>query len=181
MTEENFPIERPFECSECKKPIAFRYTEIVGDNLTQFHCCADCPVLKRKLAAASEKMPLQQISGLQAGLACGSCGTTLDTVRMGSLLGCSSCYDVFEEVILNELQSARKIPSRINLVKKTMPIHIGRSPGEKGEINPAMRLLALNEALEATLKREDYEQAALLRDQIRALKEEEGHKGEAHE
>jgi protein arginine kinase activator len=32
-----------------------------------------------------------------------------------------------------------------------------------------MRLLALNEALNETIQREDYEQAALLRDQIKAI------------
>jgi protein arginine kinase activator len=40
-------------------------------------------------------------------------------------------------------------------------------------INPSSRLLALNEALKETLSREDYEQAAWLRDQIKALTESE--------
>ena len=49
------------------------------------------------------------------------------------------------------------------------------------EISPTLRLIALNEALDETLIREDYEQAALLRDQIRALKEKSGPKGEKDE
>ncbi len=172
MAEENAPIDRPFECSECKKPIAYQYTEIVGDNISQFHCCNECPVLRRRLLGGQDIVPTGSI-GLQAGLACGNCGTTLDAVRMGSPLGCSSCYEVFEAVILHELQAANRLPSRINQIRKSTPLHIGKAVGERREINPALRLLALNEALEDTLKREDYEQAALLRDQIKALTEEE--------
>lgn len=90
---------------------------------------------------------------------------------MGASLGCKTCYDVFEDIIFAELQSAKKLPARISLTKKSSPIHIGKSPGESVEINPATRLLALNEALTETLQREDYEQAALLRDQIKELTE----------
>lgn len=178
MTEETPPpIDRPLECSECKKPIAFRYTEMVGDQVTEFHCCADCPVLKRKLSGLQGGDGGLAQLGIQADLACGNCGTTLEAVRMGSLLGCSSCYDVFEEVLLIELQNAGRLPPHLQTTKRSSLIHIGRSPGQTREINPAMKLLALNEALEDTLKREDYEQAALLRDQIKAIKDEEEKRG----
>ena len=58
-------------------------------------------------------------------------------------------------------------------MKKSHPIHIGRAPGESLAISPSSRLLALNEALKETLNREDYEQAAWLRDQIKALTDNE--------
>ncbi len=48
---------------------------------------------------------------------------------------------------------------------------MGRAPGEKIEISPSLKLIALNEALSETLSREDYEQAAWLRDQIKKLTE----------
>ena len=69
------------------------------------------------------------------------------------------------------MQAANKISPRISLTKKALPLHIGRAPGEANEISPSLRLLALNEALNETLKREDYEQAAWLRDQIKDLTE----------
>ena len=59
-----------------------------------------------------------------------------------------------------------------------MPLHIGRAPGEVVEINPTLRLIALNEALDETLIREEYEQAAVLRDQITAFKEKKDEKKE---
>jgi protein arginine kinase activator len=52
-----------------------------------------------------------------------------------------------------------------------MPLHIGKIPQGEVEASPSMKLLALNEALSETLKKENYEQAALLRDKIRELQE----------
>jgi protein arginine kinase activator len=164
--------ERPLECTECRKPIAVRYTEIVGDTISNTSMCSDCPELRKKLFGSYYGDVGGVGEGL-AGLACGSCGTTLEAVRTGNPLGCHVCYEVFGEVILSELQTASKIGLRLVNAKKSTPVHIGRSPGETLEINPSMRLLALNEALNETLKREDYEQAAWLRDQIKALTHEE--------
>ncbi len=168
--EEQIP-ERPIECTECKRPIAVWYTEIVGNTISQTSMCSECPVLQRKLHGQTGDKELGQIPG-EASLACGECGTTLDSLRVGNPLGCSNCYEVFDDVIASELITLDKIPQRLVSLKKTVPIHIGRAPGEIREISPSLRLLALNEALSETLKREDYEQAAWLRDQIKALTEE---------
>lgn len=163
--------ERPLECSECKKPIAVRYTEIVGNNITNTSMCSTCPELERRLHGIK-----REENGLKKGLSgtdivCGTCGTTLDSVRMGASLGCMQCYDVFSDIIIRELLASDKLPPRLSNNKKITFAHIGRSPGEMAELSPSSRLLALNDALNETLKLEDYEQAAWLRDQIRALTE----------
>lgn len=163
--------ERPLECSECKKPVFVIYTEIVGDTLTRTCMCADCPELQRRL----HKTPIsREGSGNDegtTGLACGNCGTTLESIRVGTPLGCSVCYEVFDSILINEIQASAKIPARIASGKKSIPVHIGRAPGKSQKMTPSLRLLALNEALNETLKKEDYEQAAWLRDQIKALTE----------
>lgn len=170
--EKHFP-DRPLECSECKKPIVVRYTEIVGDSITHTSMCADCPELQRRLHGTSPREFVSNQIGSSAGLECGNCGTTLEEVRRGHRLGCAECYTVFEDVLLIEMRAANRLSPRISSLKKSLPLHMGRSPGEKLAINPSSRLLALNEALKETLNREDYEQAAWLRDQIKALTESE--------
>lgn len=167
--------ERPLECSECKKPIAVRYTEVVGGRITHTIMCAECPQLQHRLHGITPQEQLQGKIGEGTGLCCGECGTTLDAIRMGNALGCSHCYEVFEDVLLHELRAAKKVSRHVATAKKTSPMHIGRSPGEIKELSPSLQLLALNEALTETLSREDYEQAAWLRDQIKALEE---HKNE---
>lgn len=169
--DKHFP-DRPLECGECKKPITVRYTEIVGDTFTHTSMCADCPELQKRLSGTNPKEFVAAQTGSPAGLACGNCGTTLEEVRRGHRLGCSECYAVFEDVLLIEMQSSNRLSPRLIPAKKSLPLHIGRSPGEKLAINPSSRLLALNEALTETLNREDYEQAAWLRDQIKAITEE---------
>jgi protein arginine kinase activator len=171
IPQEKLP-DRPLECSECKKPITVHYTEIVGESITHTCMCADCPELQRRLHGipAATIGPEGQLEGI-TGLACGNCGTTLEALQVGTPLGCSVCYEVFDDMLLGEFLSAEKIPARLANNKKTTPLHIGRAPGETQEMNPSMRLLALNEALNETLKKEDYEQAAWLRDQIKAITE----------
>jgi protein arginine kinase activator len=170
--DKHFP-DRPLEDSECKKPIAVIYTEIIGNSITHTSMCADCPELQRRLHGTNPRELVASQTGSPAGLECGNCGTTLEEIKRGHRLGCPECYTIFEDVLLIELQAANLLPPRLASVKKSLPLHMGRSPGETLAINPSSRLLALNEALKETLSREDYEQAALLRDQIKALTESE--------
>lgn len=163
------PPDRPLECTECKRPIHVVYTEIVGKTITHTSMCSECPELQRRLHGLSSSTTETLPEGTT--LACGQCGTTLDSIRVGHPLGCANCYEVFGDIIISELISLEKIPQRVVSSRRTAPIHIGRPPGEIREINPSLRLLALNEALNEMLKREDYEQAALLRDQIKDLTE----------
>lgn len=171
-TPDESEPERPIECTECRKPIKVHYTEVVDGRFIKTAMCNDCPVLHRKLHGiqADEQ---EAVSGLKgAGLACGNCGTTLESVRVGHQLGCSECYEVFDDILLAEMVKENRVPKRAVAKHKNRPLHIGRAPGEKQELNPSLKLLALNEALDETLKSEDYEQAALLRDQIKELTEE---------
>lgn len=168
--ESNRTPERPLECGECKKTIAVRYTEIVGKSITTTIMCADCPQLERRLHGVKQAESLTGYMS-ETSLACGDCGTTLEAVRVGAALGCTHCYEVFGDILLSELQAADKLPPRLINARKNVQTHVGRSPGEIPEISPSSRLMVLNEALNETLKREDYEQAALLRDQIKALTE----------
>jgi protein arginine kinase activator len=162
--------ERHLECSECKKPIAVCYTEIVGKMIYKLGMCADCPLLRQKLYGTPTGAVNEEAK--TAGLTCGSCGTTADEVKMGSLLGCSLCYAVFEETILQELQAANRLANKGILTKPTKLIHLGKTPGQAVEVTPATKLIQLHQALHDTLAKEDYEQAAWLRDQIKALTEE---------
>lgn len=160
--------ERPFDCNECRRPIKVCYTEIVGDKMTRTIMCADCPHLERHLFGTVAKEGTPDVEG---SLACAVCETTLDEVRTGHPLGCATCYEVFATVLLDDLMKQGRISHHLPPSNKPLFVHIGRSPGEVTEISPTLRLIALNEALDEMLIREDYEQAALLRDQIKTLKE----------
>lgn len=167
---ENHSLERPLECSECRKNIAICYTEMTGKQMSTTRMCANCPQLERRLTGAKQTENISR-EITHTGLACGNCGTTLEQVRVSTPLGCTQCYEVFSDIIVAELEASDKIPARLTSSKKRSPLHKGRAPGQIPEVNPSARLMALNEALNETLKREEYEQAAALRDQIKALTE----------
>ena len=167
--------ERPVECSHCKKPIKVTYKEIFADSIVCTEMCADCPVFQQKLhgEALSAKKNEAQVEG-EAGLYCGNCKTSLEAVKMGNPLGCSECYSVFSDLLVNELAAAEKLPLYLRkalAAKKTQAIHLGKTPNKPLMIPSSSRLTALNEALNEALKIENYEQAAWLRDQIKALTE----------
>ncbi len=162
--------DRPLDCTECKRPLAVCYTEIVDNKMTRTVMCASCPHLEKRLYGIFHKVDSQK-EHMGTALACGNCGVSLDAIRMGHLLGCGECYSVFGETLTDELLKENRISRHLTSNKKTQPLHIGRAPGEVTEISPTLKLIALNEALDETLIREDYEQAALLRDQIREIKE----------
>jgi protein arginine kinase activator len=182
MTKENVPNipepilpDRPLECSECRKPIQVIYTEVVGKSITRTAMCGECPILEQKLHGSSviEK-------GLQespAHLCCGSCGVSLDEVKMGAPIGCPLCYDIFAEEIIHELYQLERIPPKAGILRKGNALHTGRGPSEPHELEPSLKLIALQQALHETLGREDYEQAARLRDQIRAIEEQKQGQG----
>lgn len=162
--------DRPVECSQCKKAIKVIYKEIVDTSIICTEMCADCPVLKQRLHGHAATPSAR--TETEAGLYCDNCRTSLDSIKMGNPLGCSECYSVFADVLTNELIAADRLPSRIKKeipIKKTQTLHMGKSPTKPLTIPSSSRLMALNEALNEALKKENYEQAAWIRDQIKDL------------
>lgn len=93
---------------------------------------------------------------------------------MGSLLGCSVCYEVFEESLIEELTSSDAIalsdPAQY-MHKKKMSLHMGKIPEIKSDRERRQKLESLNTALTDALSKERYEEAASIRDQIQTLVE----------
>lgn len=104
--------------------------------------------------------------------ACPECGTSWEDFRQTGLFGCALCYDTFADA-LPEL--ARKIHGQA--------AHIGSSPQEEpapandpSDEGEASQVDQLKTRLQQAIADEAYEEAALLRDQIKALEQE----GEDH-
>ncbi len=167
--------DRPIECSHCKRAIHVLYKEIVGNSIVSTELCAECPILEQKLHGQPTTGVLKESpSDTEPGLCCSTCLTTLESVKMGNPLGCTECYAVFGDLLISELIASKQIPARLQktlAIKKMQPIHIGSMPHQPLCLAPSSRLTALNEALNEALKKENYEQAAWLRDQIKALTE----------
>lgn len=163
-------IERPLECGDCRKPIHTIYTIVGQNSLQKIGMCAECPILQRKLHGQEHPtLSDREEEAQEAHLCCGGCGLIKDEVTMGSPLGCALCYEIFEDEIFHELVDSGHLPSKMKDLKQTLSLHIGKPPLSQKGFDPSIKLVSLQKELQETLKREDYEQAAWIRDKIQAL------------
>jgi protein arginine kinase activator len=90
---------------------------------------------------------------------CSNCGLTYDEFKKTGKLGCSDCYEEFKVVLeprIKSLQAGVK--------------HIGKIPNMKGEeLNRRRKLQNLKEEMQKLIIAEDYERAAIVRDEIKTL------------
>lgn len=166
------------KCENCKQNEAtFFYEERINGQKRQLHLCADCAA---KLQVDTPVSPFGKMGqGLFEGLfgfsgaaldkaaskTCEGCGATWQQLRAAGKAFCPSCYLTFRRELEPTLRSLHG-----NVT------HVGRAPAEqKAKTEKRDRLAALRAALEQAIKEENFENAATLRDEIRALEK----KGEA--
>ncbi len=163
-------------CEQCHKEAASVYiTRIVNDHKTEMYLCNQCAREKGELGGAVE--PGFAFHNILAGLfdpqtasaagharqvttRCSGCGLTLSDFRRIGKLGCSQCYSEFEK----ELEPLLK---RIHRSGE----HVGKSPhtarDERREWQRSLERLRTQ--LAEAVNKEEFEAAARLRDEMRAL------------
>ena len=89
---------------------------------------------------------------------CGRCGSTIRDFRERGKAGCPDCYATFSAELEPTIRSMHGSAS-----------HMGRSPAKwKKKHDRADRMKALRTALDEAIRKEEFEEAARLRDEIRA-------------
>ncbi len=163
-------------CQECgKRPATLHFTKIINGEKTEFHICEVCAREKGELipGTANGFSIHNLISGLldfepsaaSAGtsqpqnLRCEECGLTYAQFGKIGRFGCSSCYKFFSERLEPLLK--RVHGSTVHVGK--IPIRSGNRLKQKREIE------LLKKELQEKIAREEFEQAAKIRDQIREL------------
>jgi len=92
-------------------------------------------------------------------MTCSSCGMSYEEFQRTGKLGCAQCYHAFEEEL-------RPLLTRIHGRSQ----HAGRAPGgteKQAQIDAGIDELRIR--MEKAVSAEDFEEAAKLRDEIRAL------------
>lgn len=170
-------------CEECGiRPATIRFTMVVNGEKQEKRLCPLCmaqmqkriPNLdlsglagilggmmaaKRKPAQPDEQSGQPPVDESYLPLACEHCGRTYEEFQKTGMVGCSRCYEAFHEPI--EL-----LLTRVNGHAQ----HVGRVPGGKGSaLSNKLAIDRLKQQLVKAIASEEYEQAASLRDQIRAL------------
>ncbi len=159
-------------CENCKeRPATFHVVEITDGEKREVHLCEQCA--RDKKVALPPSLSLNEIlSSLMeahaekdvpelSDVACPDCGMTYAEFRRTGRLGCQRDYAIFEKALLPFLE---KIQGATN--------HKGKTPRRATQdTGQATELLRLRRELNDAIASERYEEAAKLRDSIRALRE----------
>ncbi|MDP4133278.1 MAG: UvrB/UvrC motif-containing protein [Bacillota bacterium] len=152
-------------CERCKQnPATMHYTQVINGQVTEYHLCEACA----REENISFDMPEFDLINLfapkrevkSAGLICPFCKTTLNEFRETGIAGCHKCYEVFEPVILPMLEGFHGCSKHKDVKKEAKPL------------TAEDKIEKLQKELGEAVKAEEYEKAASIRDEIKALKEE---------
>lgn len=176
------------QCDRCKKRDAkVLYTEIINGVKKEQHLCEECaanytsfqiekPFLNNEFSlgdllstlfdnysAAGAKNSFYNIPKLQ----CKNCGTTYEGFLQLGKFGCAECYRSFNGQLGKTLKGIQGAE-----------VHTGKRP--KGFVSSTDRILKdmseiekLSLKLQEAIEKEEFEEAARLRDLIKQLKKEE--------
>ncbi len=162
-------------CDECgARPANIHLTTIVDGEKKDFNLCGECLARKKELnldfnAIATrlsrmirqkqEKAAESEAETPVPDICCPQCGTTYAQFRASGHLGCAQCYEAFRQP-LSEWMEKTCGASR----------HAGRSSGGVAcSVSLRMQLEKLRRRQKRAIADEAYEEAARLRDEIRAL------------
>jgi protein arginine kinase activator len=156
-------------CQVCGKEVAtVHLTEIDKGVQKEVHLCEACAQKQGVVGKAPslqdilQGMIQQQVKamGEEGSQQCPYCGIRFGEFRSKGRLGCPRDYEVFHA----------SLAPLIEKVQGGATQHRGRVPSRAGaEVAREMRLRALRATLDELVRKEDYEGAAKLRDEIREL------------
>lgn len=172
-------------CQDCgQKQATFHFKKVLNGEKTEYHICETCAREKGELiSGASNGFSIHNLlSGLlefdpslssqnaihpnRESVRCEQCGLSYTQFRKIGRFGCSACYDHFGD--------------RLNPLLKRVhgnTVHSGKVPKRSGRLIQQKREISmLKKQLLLTIEREEFEQAAKLRDKIRELENKQANK-----
>jgi protein arginine kinase activator len=157
-------------CCVCKeKEATVHLTQIAGDKMQKVDLCEECAKhkgvndpagfnLADLLLGLGASQEIEQAAG-GVELKCPRCGFTQADFKKAGRLGCAACYTTFAEGLEGLLKTMHKGVRHIGKV----PLALQQSR------DLAERLKVLRKKLDKAVEDENFEQAALLRDEIKQM------------
>lgn len=158
-------------CEECNtRESAYTVSVVVEGQITVRHLCQECMSrMNMDLRSGNIKTLLSSILSAISGketpetgkedITCPRCQTSLVQFTKTGRLGCPRCYETFREQLQPMLLQTH---GRVQ--------HAGRRPADTREIQERReRQAELTRRMEQAVAEEDFETAAQLRDQLRAM------------
>jgi protein arginine kinase activator len=166
------PGDAPMKCQKCTKAATLHITEVISDEqFEELHLCEECankylyePQPNKpggSKASAAESAPDLEEGNALNQRECPLCGIKFVEFRNSGRLGCPHDYQEFREELAPLLE---------NIHGETK--HCGKTPRRLPQNKQTQsELIQLRNRLKQAVTKEDYEEAARLRDRIRQLEE----------
>ena len=173
-------------CQNCSKAQATTHIKrIINGETTEQHLCAACAkrlgldgffddfslsIPNIFAGFFSDTAPL--LSGRQTER-CPSCGSSFEEIVRTGMVGCADCYKTFYDRLLPSIQ---RIHGRARHAGKRPPQAVLTEQNETAAPQEPTRedqIAALEEQMRQAVESQNFEQAAVLRDNIKALREEQ--------
>ena len=163
-------------CMICKdKEAKVHLTQIVGDKMQKVDLCEECAKTKGVndpagfsladlLLGLGASKEIEDTAGGEE-LKCPVCGFTQADFKKAGRLGCSECYVTFNDPLQSLLKSMHKGTRHVGKVPQALQ--------KTRDLSDRLRLL--QKKLDKAISAENFEEAAELRDEIKAVKEKLGH------
>ncbi|HOH49494.1 MAG TPA: hypothetical protein PLI98_02095 [Candidatus Hydrogenedentes bacterium] len=160
-------------CQKChRNPATVKYAEVVDGTVVHQDLCAECLETYQRDASSAFSLgeakpgirppggaPRQAPEGRGPARTCPSCGDALARVLDAATAGCPACYRHFGAEIESVLEGLHRGMR-----------HRGKTPRvDDGRARLHAQLQHKRTLLRSVLGLEDYEQAALIRDEIKGL------------
>jgi protein arginine kinase activator len=157
------------KCQKCQNPATLHITEILGETqYEELHLCEQCAnkylyepqgkIAAGKAALEAGRDPEDSLFNQHE---CPSCGIKFVEFRNTGRLGCPHDHQAFREELLPLLENIHGEVRHCGKVPRRMP----QSKEMESE------LTQLRNRLKQAVTKEDYEEAAKLRDKIKTLEE----------
>jgi protein arginine kinase activator len=155
------------KCQLCSNPATKHFTDIVAGKKREMHLCQQCAEAQNLAKPTELNLPaiLQSLIGQHLGQqtdrlakqTCPECGIRYMEFRAQGRLGCPHDYAVFREALEPLLR-------RIHRAER----HVGKSPRRQVDQARHAEIMDLRKRLKEAVEAEAYEEAAQLRDLLRA-------------
>lgn len=158
------------KCSNCGKNNAnISYKQNINGEITNLNLCESCA---KKLGIFNSfddiftPMVLDLDFVLPEEIKCKNCGYTLSKYKSTGLFGCPDCYNTFKDEIDSMLL---KIQGKNRNIESKDERKIIRNVKEKIKTKKKSEVEELKDELQRLIKEEKFEDAAIVRDKIKAI------------
>lgn len=161
------------KCQNCeKKEATIKYFENVNGNKKTFNLCYDCYKSLKFSGFSNTFTPtLFDIPEFVTEKSrCELCGNTFENYANTGLFGCPNCYSAFEnklDKLFLKIHGKNRHEESLN--KKIGNINIKKEKSSSKINTKEYKIENLKQEIKDLIKEENYEKAAIIRDEIKKL------------